>query len=90
MVKLMTNVLFMICLAVMVCAEKEDIPDEEKSIIVEVVHGILNDSSYLALNDEQQLRILIIIYNMLENHLHEHQNSGLKKREISLKKIVFL
>jgi hypothetical protein len=66
----------MICLVPLVKSKIQDIKDEEQSSIIKIINAILIDPEYLALNDQQQLRILIIVYNMLERHLKEQNLSN--------------
>ena len=60
------------CLATSMSAPLENIPvrREKTPNLMEIIDVILNDPEFLSLRTEQQLRVLLIIYDTLEKHLN--------------------
>ena len=85
MLKILTFVLFVISLALLLTrAEMKDTLNVEQSILMIVIQSILNDPEFLALNNDQQLRVLTIIYKMLEDRFKSQK----KKRDVSSQNIL--
>ena len=85
MVKHLTLVLFVISLAVLATrAEMEgSIGSDEQPSMMKLIQSILHDPEFLALNDEQQLRILIIIYEAIQEQFKSLEISTVKERDVS-------
>jgi ribosomal protein S15P/S13E len=74
------GLILLICLAALLRVNSQDIHFEEQTTMTDVLQAILNDPQFLALSNQDQLRLLVLIYNTLENHLNEQQNDVKKKR----------
>jgi hypothetical protein len=53
--------------------ETSDIRNErgesKKLTLMDIIQSVLNDPEYLALSSKQQLHVLIVMYDILEDHL---------------------
>ena len=47
----------------------------------DIIQNILSDPEFLALSSRQQLDVLLIMYNMLNNHLNSRKD--MKKRDVN-------
>lgn len=77
----------LISFALIILVQKNMANKEEKSnlTLMDVLQNILNDPEFLALNDKQQLRVLIMIYNYLENFYKAEENTKLRlKRDLKV------
>ena len=77
------GIILLICLAALLRVNSQDIHYEEQTTMMDVLQAILNDPQFLALSNQDQLRLLVLIYTMLENHLKEQQNDVKEKRNTS-------
>jgi len=61
----------LICLATSLTVHSQDTFEisEKTPSLMEIINEILNDAEFLSLTPQQQLRVLIHIYDMLEEHL---------------------
>ena len=74
------GLIMLICLAAMLRVNSQD---EQQTTLMDIFQAILNDPQFLELNNQDQLRLLVMIYNMLESHLKEQENDEMKKRSTS-------
>ena len=80
------GLILLICLAALLRVNSQDIhSQEQQTTLVDILQAILNDPQFLELSNQDQLRLLVMMYNMLENHLKEQQNGVKKKRNASSK-----
>jgi hypothetical protein len=78
------GLIMLICLAALLSVNSQDIhSDEQQTTLVDILQAILNDPQFLELSNQDQLRLLVMIYNMLESHLKEQENDEMKKRSTS-------
>ena len=78
------GLIMLICLAALLRVNSQDIHShEQQTTLVDILQAILNDPQFLELSNQDQLRLLVMIYNMLENHLKEQENDEMKKGSTS-------
>ena len=57
----------------------------ENSSLVDILMKVINDPEFVSLNSQQQLKVLILIYDMLlkylQNHHHHHQHDIGEEKE---------
>ena len=68
-------------------AEEEKAKESTGPSLMDVIHGILNDPEFLALSDEDQLKVLIMIYTFLESRAKNGKR--MMKRDVSESNGVF-
>jgi hypothetical protein len=64
--------------------ESNDIENRKETTpnSMEILEAILNDPEFLSLNSHQQLRVLVIMYEMLDRQMQRQTFIDRKKRDI--------
>jgi hypothetical protein len=83
--KLIVTITFMfIALSFAFKVETSDISNERgesnNSILMDIIQSVLNDPEYFALSSKQQLHVLIVMYNIMEDHLQKQRMIGKQMR----------
>ena len=78
----MKLILIIFSIALMLMVENSMAQDEQviRPNLIDIIQGILNDPEYKALSYEQQLNVLIMLYNYLAS-LHKAKND-ITKRDV--------
>ena len=63
--------------------EKNVDNEVEQSEVMQMLLAIMNDSEFLSLNSNQQLRVLVALYSMLQDYFETENSEGRQKRDIS-------
>jgi hypothetical protein len=73
-----------LCLVSSIKVKSKDIANnqEKPKSLMETLEAILNDPEFVSLNPQQQLRVLVIMYEILESHLKSQESINTNKRNI--------
>lgn len=55
--------------------------EKQPTSLMGIIEAILNDAEFVSLKPQQQLRVLVVIYELLENHLKRYERNHMQPIE---------